>query len=423
MKLNRAQEPDAKPIKSFRLLPAKKYKLPNGIQSYVMEGGSQPMVNLQLVLRLGKWQETQKGQAYFMGRMMGEGTSLHTNRELSEFFESHGAYWGVSTSSDWLELNVLCLTKHLSKILPMITELLVDATFPEKELEMVKQLSLQQYMVNREKNNYIASVLFKQNLFGQQHPYGYSIDEEVINQINRPILQAFYNKIPNQSSGYLFVAGQLEDAHWIELENSLGKLPFQRTQKLAPQLTTPDLEQNEIYEERADALQSSIKIGRLLFGKNHQDQISFQVLNTILGGYFGSRLMQNIREEKGLSYGIHSSVNFMKDQGLWMISSDVQKAKKDLALQEIRKELNRLCVELVPQEELDLVKNYMAGSFVKAINSPTAMVNCHKAIELYQLPIDYYEQYIPQVWAVEAEDLRNLANQFFTKELLEVVVG
>lgn len=423
--LDRTQAPVAYPIKNFSLLAAERFQLKNGIESYLMKGGSQPIVNLQLVLNLGKREETQKGQAYFMGKMMGEGTSTKSNQQISEYFESKGAYWGISTSSDWLELSVLCLNKHLGDILPVIIELLTDAVFPEKELETIKNITTQQYRVSREKNSYQASVLFKNKLFGAQHPYGYVLDEDLISKITRPLLHAFYQLIPQQQGGLLFIAGQLDERHLQIIHQNIERLNFEISLKPRNGIAelTPTIRYEKVYQEKADAMQSSIKIGRLLFDRKHDEQIAFNVLNTILGGYFGSRLMQNIREEKGLSYGIHSSVSFMKNRGIWMISSDVQKEKRELALVEIYKELERLKTEPVSDDELNLVKNYIAGSFVKAINSPTAMVNCHKSIQLYELPTNYFDEYIPKVWAVSAKQLQELANKYFTNQLLEVVVG
>lgn len=421
--LDRTQAPEAQPIKSFSLLPAQKLELVNGIETYLINGGRQPMINLQLIIRLGKWEESQQGQAVFMGKMLGEGTTHFSSQEISEQFESLGAYWGISTGADWLDLSLLCLNKHLDKLLPILVELLTEATFPEKEFDYAKHLAVQQLLVNKEKVSYESGVLFKKHLFGETHPYGYSLNEENIQGLNRAAIQSFYQKILKRKDALLFVSGQIEEEHLASIQRHIGGLTFEnQLQHLEKEVPTV-IQQKKYYEEKEGALQSSIKLGRLVCSKQDEKHIAFQVLNTILGGYFGSRLMQNIREEKGLSYGINSSVTFMKDRGVWMINSEVQKEKKELALVEIYKELEQLKTVPVGEKELNLVKNYIAGSFVKAINSPTSIINCHKSMRLYQLPSGYYTEYIPKIWEVKASELQELANEYFTDDLLEVVVG
>jgi len=422
--LDRTQAPEAYPIKKFSLLPADQFQLVNGIDTFLVNGGRQPIINLQLVIKIGKWEETQQGQAYFMGKMLGEGTSSYTSQQISERFESLGAYWNISTGADWLELSLLCLNKHIDKLLPILVELLTEATFPTKEFEHVKHLAIQQLLINKEKTSYESGVFFKKHIFGEQHPYGYSLDETAIKQIDKAPIQAFYQEILKRKNALLFVSGRVEEEHLASIQKHIGGLEFKQIgDTIQKESVTKVASTKKIYHEREGALQSSIKIGRLIFAKQHEGHIAFQVLNTILGGYFGSRLMQNIREEKGLSYGISSSVTFMKDQGVWMIGSEVQKEKKDLALVEIYKELDRLKTELVEEKELNLVKNYIAGSFVKAINSPSSVINCHKSMRLYQLPLDYYDQYIPKIWKVTPSEIQVLAQEYFSDDLLEVVVG
>jgi len=285
-------------------------------------------------------------------------------------------------------------------------------------------MALQQYLVGKEKNSFLASRAFKKKLFGEHHPYGMSLDDVAINQVNREHVCEFYHKIPKQSGALLFISGLMEQQHIDAIKGCFRQLDFSEgAGELVDVKPVEVTKAQRIYQERPEMVQSTIKIGRTVFTKDHPDQIAFQVLNTVLGGYFGSRLMQNIREEKGLSYGIHSSLSFMQHAGIWGISSEVKKDQKDIALAEIYKELQRLKDEPVDDDELNRVKNYMAGSFVKAINSPTAQINCHKSIAIYKLSEDYYNQYIEKVRAVDAKELQRVANEYFTDDLLEVVVG
>jgi len=173
-----------------------------------------------------------------------------------------------------------------------------------------------------------------------------------------------------------------------------------------------------------DAIQSAIRIGRVLFNKTHPDYFKFQVLNTVLGGYFGSRLMANIREDKGYTYGIGSGLSSLVHGGYFFISTEVGADVSKDALKEIYKEIGLLREELVGAEELETVRNYILGQFLRSVDGPFALADKFKAVWEFGLGYDYFDRYFEAVKTITAKEIRDMANQYLQeKDLIECVAG
>ncbi len=421
--LDRTQAPKAQNIEHFKLLPAQSYVLANGMPMTYFSGGAQELAHIQLEFEGGKLHEKHLGVANAMSKMIGEGTRSHTGQEISEHFDAYGAFWQASSSTDYITFDFACLSKYLGDVLPMVCEILQEANMPEGAWGRVQATSLQQLKVSLGKSSTRASRHFKERLFGGDHPYGSSITEESIQSITTEPLQECYNDHIAQAPFHVFLAGLITEEHLQFIDQTLGQLPIKNRQDKEVSFPVPHTNFESIYEEKADGMQSSLRIGKLHFMKSHPDFIPFTVLNTIFGGYFGSRLMQNIREEKGLTYGIYSGVAYLKHSSFFYIQADVIKEKREEAIAEIHKEMQLLKEEPVAADELERVKSYLCGSLVKSINSPNSVINCHKNLWLYQLPSNYYDTYTQKVWAVTASEIQEMANKYFDGPWVETVVG
>jgi predicted Zn-dependent peptidase len=175
------------------------------------------------------------------------------------------------------------------------------------------------------------------------------------------------------------------------------------------------------HQDKADALQTAIRIGKIMFNKTHPDFISFSVLNTILGDYFGSRLMSNIREDKGYTYGIGSYMMENTHFGYFMIATEVAKEVREATIQEVKKELERLQTELVPEEELELVKSYLLGQLLKAADGPYAMLDLFSGVELHGMDISFYNKYIQKVQEITSEEIREMACKHLDWKSLSII--
>ncbi|GAB3178317.1 M16 family metallopeptidase [Telluribacter humicola] len=425
MQLDRTIAPSYRIIRSIHLPDAETITLDNGIALHVINIGEQPVIRLECIFEAGTWYESQPGASYFAIKMLTEGTLTRSSAGISEAFDYVGAFTEMTHSADRAGIVVYCLARFLPEVLPLVQELIASATFPEKEWEDLQNITLQNLRVNQEKNAYLATRQLRASLYGTEHPYGRGQSEEQIDQLSREAAQAHYEQHIRNSSYRMILSGQVGQQE-IQLVNQyLGQVQG---------LVTPsetELDYSALpavggasLTEKAESLQSSIRLGKRLFTRKHPDYFKMLVTNEILGGYFGSRLMKNIREEKGLTYGISSSVVTLRHDGYFTIGTDVKKEFTQQTLDEIRKEINILQTQPVPDDELQNVKNFMAGEFAGSLNTAFEVADRQKILLLDELPTDFFDRYIEQIHATTAEDIQQMANHYLQQEdLTEVVVG
>ena len=424
MILDRTIAPDFRIVNSIHLPDAKTYSLDNGIKLHVINIGDQPVVRLECIFDAGNWQEQFPGASFFAIKMLTEGTENQTSSEISEAFERIGAFTDLSNTSDRSGITVYCLSRFLPEVLPMVQDLIQKAIFPEKEFEVQRNITLQNLRVNMEKTAYLATTEFRGALFGVNHPYGQKQTEEGINSLKIEQVVEHFNHFIKNGKCTIILAGQVSENDVEVVKEYLGKSGIGSV--LEEVLHEPKIlaDDKHILVEKADSVQSSIRMGRKMFTRHNPDYFKMLVTNEILGGYFGSRLMKNIREEKGLTYGISSHLATLRYEGYLMIGTDVKKEFTQQTIDEIKKEIYRLQTELVGEEELQTVKNFMAGEFAGSLNTAFEVADRQKILLLDGLPADFFNQYIDQIHATTSEDVMEMANKYLNpEEMLEVVVG
>lgn len=424
MTLNRTQPPAFRAIHEIQLPALVSNRLDNGIPLHMITVAQQPVLRLEFVFDAGTWHEQVPGSAFFAMKMLTEGTASRSSAQISEYIDRYGAFIELNSGPDRASLVIYCLTKFLPDILPLIQELLNEPTFPEKELDDLRNITLQNLRVNYEKNAYLAGVLFREKLFGYDHPYGRSQKPEAVEQLTRANVVEFYERVIRNRPFQLILAGHATENDSVLINRVLGQLPV-RTDTL-PGYSSPVVagEDAVTLAEKPDSTQSSIRLGRRLFTRSHPDYFRMLVMNEVFGGYFGSRLMKNIREEKGFTYGISSNMPSFRQDGYFLIGTDVNKENTQQTLDEIQKEIRTLQTVPVSEDELETVKNYMAGEFVGSLNTPFEIADRYKVILLDQLPADFLTTYIQNIRAISATDIMKMANQYLEAgSLMEVVVG
>ncbi|WP_375447333.1 M16 family metallopeptidase [uncultured Fibrella sp.] len=423
--LDRTIAPDYQPVQDIRLASVDTQQLSNGAPLYIVAFDQQPVIRVEVNIDAGAWYETQPATSFFAWKMLAEGTSSRTSAQISDAFDRYGAFLELNSGFDRGSLVVYCQPKHLANVLPLVAELLTDATYPEKEFEDLRTITLQNLKVNYEKTSHLASVRFRQKLYGPNHPYGRSQHPDTVGTLPRTEAVAFYNQYIRQQPFRVLLAGQVGLTETALVNEVLGQLPIQAnvpdksvTHPAIVTDTTPEL------IDKASSLQSTIRLGRVLFKRDHPDFYKMLVTNEILGGYFGSRLMKNIREDKGFTYGISSNVGAFRQAGQFLIGTDVKREFTQQTIDEIWKEIHRLQTELTPADELLTVQNYMAGEFVGSLNTPFEIADRYKLILLDGLPVDFLSSYISRIRAVTVEDVQQMAQTYLTEEsLVEVVAG
>ena len=422
--LDRTISPDFQTIKEVNIPPVQVITLSNGIALYVVNVGEQPILKIEFSFEAGNWQETQNGVSWFTSKMISEGTSKHSSSEISEYFDKFGSFIESGQGLDRANFVVYGLKKHLPYLLPMVRDLLNDAIFPEKELETLKNIQLQTLQVNSEKTAFIANKTFRKKVFGDIHPYGNSMTQEAIEVINQSELIDFYRNYWQGKPYRIYLSGNVGEAEIKLIEEYFGsqKIGQSIESRTFPNIILPKGER--ILIDKAGVMQSSIRMGKQLMTRKHPDFFTMMLLNEVLGGYFGSRLMKNIREEKGLTYGISSNLALFGKAGYFVIGTDVKREFTQQTIDEIHKEIKILQTELISGDELEVVKNYMVGSFAGSLNTPFDITDRYKVIFSENLPLDFYKNYIAKLQQVSDVMLLEAANKYLQADsLFEVVVG
>jgi len=426
MALDRKQAPYIKDAIDFdlQLKPYQKFTLDNGVEVYSIEGGAQEVMSLELVFYAGNNFEQKNWVAPATNYLLKNGSSTKTAFELNDAFEFYGAYVNRACYNETATISLHTLTKHFKEVIGVVTELISDAVFPEKELEIYKQNQIQQLTLNLKKSDFIANRLIDEYLFGIEHPYGKYSTEADYNQLTRDELVDFYNQYYKQGKCILFLAGKYP--HDIEslLNKHIGHLPLNKIEiaNIEHPIKAANQKKYSIIND-VSSVQGSIRIARPFPNRHHPDFAPTQVLNNIFGGFFGSRLMSNIREDKGYTYGIHSYLQNHVQQCAWLISTDAGKDVCVPTIEEVYKEMAILRNELVEAEELSLVKNYMLGSLLGDLDGPFQIMGRWKTYILNGLTEAYFYNTIETVRTIDAEQIKALANKYLVpEEFYELVV-
>ncbi|MVM30668.1 insulinase family protein [Spirosoma sp. HMF4905] len=424
MTLDRTQSPAFQAIHEIHLPLVQSHRLDNGIPLHLIAVDQQPVLRLECMFDAGTWYEQVPSSAFFAMKMLSEGTTSRSSAQISEYVDRYGAFLELNSGPDRASIVVHCLTKFLPDVLPLLRDILNEPTFPQKELDDLRNITLQNLRVNYEKNAYLAGVLFREKLFGADHPYGRSQRPEAVEQLTREGVVGFYERVIRNRQFQIILAGQATENEILLINRSLGQLPIRTDNLPGFAGNLPVDNELPLLAEKPDSVQSSIRLGRRLFTRSHPDFFRMLVTNEVLGGYFGSRLMKNIREEKGFTYGISSNMPSFRRDGYFLIGTDVNKENTQETLDEIRKEIHVLQTELVSEDELETVKNYMAGEFVGSLNTPFEIADRYKVILLDGMSADFLTTYIQKLRAVTPTDIIVMATRYLADgSLNEVVVG
>jgi predicted Zn-dependent peptidase len=419
--LDRTVAPPFNRSTSFDLIRPRIVHTTGGSALHFVVGGTQEVCKIELLFPAGRWYETTPGVSYFTSQLLNKGTEHKGSFVIAELFDQYGAHLEVTPGMDAVTVALYSMNKFLEPALQLLMELLTLSTFPEKELTQLKAIFLQNMKVNREKTSYLASVQIRKNIFGADHPYGRELEDEETLQLQSSILVDHYRK--HFRSAIALISGNVPEEQQQMVAHLLG--PLQTFQAAVPsQARTAEASPGRQLVEKPGSVQASIRMGKKIIGREHEDYADLLFLNHIFGGYFGSRLMKNIREEKGLSYGISSSLHTMAMDSYMMIGADVSSQQVGLTFEEIGKELAVLSSEPVGIEEMETARNHFIGSLQLEITTPFDHAEKIKNLLMYRLPDGFYQRLVQRVDRIGAEDLLRVAQRYFVPgSFVEVGVG
>lgn len=421
--LNRTIAPDFGSINNIKLIEPGHTVLPNGCQVYWFNSGDQELVRMEWIFGNLRFDASKPLLNMAVNTMLTEGTSALSSSQIADRIDYYGAFLQAEYGYDQSTLTLYSLTRHLGNTLPVIFDVLTDSQFPEKELETFIRNQQQKLQVSLQKNDVLARRAFNKAVYGNTI-YGQSGEAADYQQLQRADMLAHFKQMYQPSNCTLVIAGKVDEA---TLQQITGAFDAWTNNAEPAETTQPGIEpSNErfYFTEKPDALQSAIRMGLPMVNRTHADFPALQVLNTVLGGYFGSRLMANIREDKGYTYGIGSGISSLKHAGAFFIATEVGADVCKNAVAEIEKEINRLKTELITEEELSLVRNYMLGSLLGSLENVFSHADKFKNVYFSGLTYDYYTRYTEIIKTVTAEDLLKLANQYWNfEDFYKVIVG
>jgi zinc protease len=419
--MDRKIAPAFKQAQSLELIFPEKIELENGIRLYWMRDVKDESVKLDIEWFAGTKYQSKLLTAGFTNKLLLSGNDKRTAKDIAADIDFYGGYAQDEVDKDHASLTLYGLRENFARIFDIFQEAMTTCTFPDKEFEEERTIALSKFKIDSEKVKYICQRKFNEVMFGRQHPYGNVAGVDDFLALKREDLISFYQQFYLNSAPVLFLVGNVDEAIVDQLRAWSARLGKGRVVFEVP-AAKPVFGRTEVVKR--DAIQTAIRIGRLAVDKNHPDYFGLQLLDTILGGYFGSRLMTNIREDKGYTYGIGSGVAVLENASYFFISTEVAKAVKEATITEIYNELERLKTDLVPEDELERVKNYMLGEFLRHSDGPAAMMESFKNIWFNHLKDSYYSDFIAAIHRLTAEDLRSIAQTYFVKDkMVEVIAG
>lgn len=421
--IDRTLAPAFGQVEKIELIKPQPIVLGNGLKVFTINGGEQDLVRIEFIFENIAYDASKPLQSYATNTMLNDGTSELSSSEIADKIDYFGAFLQTDFSNDQSSVTLYSLNKHLPATLPIVKAIISDSIFPQVELDTFVRNQKQKLSVNLEKNDFLSRKIFNSVLFGNTL-YGYDTRAEDYDRLTRVQLQEYFSIAYQPENCTVVVSGKVTDEALKNIDELFGN-SWTGGKNINPNtFNFYSGDGKEHYVEKADALQSAIRLGNVAINRSHSDFPGMQVLNTILGGYFGSRLMANIREDKGYTYGIGSALVSMKNAGYFFIASEVGVDVCTSALDEIHKEIEILKKETVSGQELDLVRNYMLGSMLGGLENSMSHADKFKNIYFSGLGYEYYRDYINTVRTITPEELRALANRYLNWDSLEkIIVG
>ncbi len=407
---------------NLHLKPYTKLVLKNGIEVYTINAGAEEVMSLECVFFAGNSYEDTNLVAATANFLLKNGTTARNAFQINEHFDYFGSYLNRACYNETATVTLHCLNKHIGELLPVVRELISDSTLPAEELDIYRQSMKQRLRVNLKKSEFVAGRLIDSYLYGEEHPYGRYSHESDFDALDQATLKAFYEKYYRDGKLIIFAAGRLPSDLETLLNKAFGDLPNKPHTPRA-QILTPATEKKVRLINDELGVQGSIRLARPFPNRHHPDFQKAQVLNAVFGGFFGSRLMLNIREDKGYTYGIHSYLQNHLNNSAWLVGTEAGREVSEATINEVYLEMKDLREELVDEEELLLVRNYMIGGILGELDGPFQIIARWKNIILNNMDEDYFYRSIDNIKTVTAEELQRLAQEYLNPEdFYELVV-
>lgn len=397
--------------------------LGNGIPLYIMAASGQEVVRVDFVFSVGQWHQAQKLQALFTCRMLREGCRGYTSSSFAERLDYYGAWFELSVAMNRTFVTLYTLKKFFPQTIEMVQQMLFEPTFSEEQFSTIRANNKAQFMVNMQKGDVLAMRALRRSVYGEAHPCGMSTMAEDYDALRTEVLADFYDRYYGSRNCTVYLSGSIDENVTSRIESCFGGTVWggslevgQRDYSLSPAIDKKN------FIAHPGAVQCSIRMGSLLMDVKDEDYLPMRVLNTVLGGYFGSRLMKNVREDKGYTYHISSDLVTNTSQVMFMISCEALADKAEEVMAEVKGEMERLRTQLVSDAELHMVRSYMMGEICRNYEGAFSLTDAYIFMDHLGLPQSHIEDTVSAVRATDAARLLQLARRYFDFETLHTVV-
>ncbi len=410
-------------VERVEYIEPERLRLFNGVELFTLNSGDQEVVKIDFSFRAGSWYAQSRLDGSMAASMLQEGTSKHKSIEIANIFDFYGAQFSSASSYDNNYISLLSLKKHLPYLLPMVSEIIREASFPEEEFEILRQKRKQRAIVDAGRVSLIAQKNFLRNLFGEGHPYAPVASPEFYDTITLDGVKSHYQKFYRPDRMTITASGFI-DSEVIQLieENFSSIWGGSELEERTNNYRLP-VAQQTLFIEKAGANQNAVAIGKIFPTQNHPDFPGLKLLCTILGGYFGSRLMSNIREEKGYTYSIHASPISFLHNGVFLVFAEVKTDKTNETVNEVFNEIKKLREELITQEELIPIQNYLLGRILEDFDGPFARSHTFISLRESNLDFEYYNKLINTIKTATPSEIRALAQKYLDPESMSTIIA
>ncbi|MEZ4939082.1 MAG: pitrilysin family protein [Crocinitomicaceae bacterium] len=417
--IDRTIQPEINLNTQFEFIKPHEFKIRNSIPCYWIEDHYNESYKIELIFNSGTRFQQKKLVSSFMNNLLLSGTNSMNSSQISERIDYYGGYIKIDTDKDHSVISVFGLKKNITKILSFVLHNINNCKFPANEIENYRMISSEKFKQNQEKVSHLARRKFTETLFGSNTSYSQVPELEDYNKVKEEdIVSMFASNIIYGLKG-IFIVGAMDKNLMKELEG----IPFYAYKNQKLEFTFEGKFGVTEKISKKGALQSAIRLGNICIDKNQQDFIPLSILNTLFGGYFGSRLMSNIREDKGYTYGIGSGIVSLQEKTYFFISTEVKAEVYEDTLSEIKKEVEILHQDKISEDELFKVKNYLKGKFIQGSDGPFAMMERFKSLWYHGLDYTYYSNYLQTLDSITASDLQQIAQKHLTYDKMNKVIA
>ncbi len=421
--MDRTIAPKVEPIKEFDYIKAQKTVLDNGVELFYINQPRLKVIKLEIVFDAGYSKQLKPLQAAAIASLIKEGTKIRNSESLATEIDNQGAVFQASSKADSLELTLYCLTSKLKELLPVVIDMLENSIFPEEELSNFIANSKEKFNINQQKVAFLVKNEFIATIYGEKHPYNNKINVEDFDNIKREDLLWYFKEYIKNKKYTLYASGKVGKSEIQELQYFFGQNKIISTTIDSKEYTSIITQSQSIFIEKAEANQVALRLGKSIIGKDHEDFPALFFTNTLLGGFFGSRLMSNIREDKGYTYGIGSGLVSLKNNSYFFIASELGVDYLGATIEEIKKEIERLQKEDIPENEVELVKNYLQGNMMKNFDGAFDAMSRFKSIHILGLDYSYYDKLFKAFYQMDSAKINKIAEQYLNYESFHTLVA